>query len=220
VAPAGVTHYVHDIFGNIIAETAGGGATGATGTVREYVWLYETEIAPTAGSRTTVDHPLAVVDAVNTASPVTWAVHVDHLNRQVKMTNSAKSVVWSAVWTPWGAPQSLTGSAIPNQSSVAKSFQEFDEAGLMKPSSYYDRVVDVMEELMKYTLLKRDIAPYLTDRYSERVESADMRQRPSPAWAETPRAAPVAAWPVGRDPTRRGGGRPSRSTENSAARCH
>lgn len=61
---------------------------------------------------------------------------------------------------------------IPNQSSVAKAFQEFDEAGRMKPSSYYDRVVDVMEELMKFTLLTRDIAPYLTDRYSERIETA------------------------------------------------
>jgi arsenic resistance protein ArsH len=61
---------------------------------------------------------------------------------------------------------------IPNQSSVAKAFQEFDEGGRMKPSSYYDRVVDVMEELIKFTLLTRDIAPYLTDRYSERVESA------------------------------------------------
>lgn len=61
---------------------------------------------------------------------------------------------------------------IPNQSSVAKAFQEFDEAGRMMPSSYYDRVVDVMEELMKFTLLTRDVAPYLTDRYSERVESA------------------------------------------------
>jgi arsenic resistance protein ArsH len=62
---------------------------------------------------------------------------------------------------------------IPNQSSVAKAFQEFDEAGRMKPSSYYDRVVDVMEELIKFTLLTRDIAPYLTDRYSERVETAE-----------------------------------------------
>ena len=62
---------------------------------------------------------------------------------------------------------------IPNQSSVAKAFQEFDEDGRMKPSSYYDRVVDVMEELMKFTLLTRDIAPYLTDRYSERVENAE-----------------------------------------------
>lgn len=62
---------------------------------------------------------------------------------------------------------------IPNQSSVAKAFQEFDEAGRMKSSAYYDRVVDVMEELVKFTLLTRDVAPYLTDRYSERVESAD-----------------------------------------------
>ena len=61
---------------------------------------------------------------------------------------------------------------IPNQSSVAKAFQEFDEAGRMKPSAFYDRVVDVMEELMKFTLLTRDLAPYLVDRYSERKESA------------------------------------------------
>lgn len=60
---------------------------------------------------------------------------------------------------------------IPNQSSVAKAFEQFDEAGRMKPSAYYDRVVDVMEELMKFTLLTRDVAPYLTDRYSERKES-------------------------------------------------
>ncbi|MDB5779258.1 MAG: NADPH-dependent reductase [Polaromonas sp.] len=62
---------------------------------------------------------------------------------------------------------------IPNQSSVAKAFLEFDEAGRMKPSSYYDRVVDVMEELVKFTLLTRDASPYLTDRYSERRESAE-----------------------------------------------
>lgn len=61
---------------------------------------------------------------------------------------------------------------IPNQSSVAKAFLEFDEAGRMKPSSFYDRVVDVMEELFKFTLLTRDISPYLVDRYSERKESA------------------------------------------------
>ncbi|TDK28625.1 arsenical resistance protein ArsH [Luteimonas aestuarii] len=61
---------------------------------------------------------------------------------------------------------------IPNQSSVAKAWQEFDEAGRMKPSSYYDRVVDVMEELVKFTLLTRDVAPHLVDRYSERKERA------------------------------------------------
>lgn len=61
---------------------------------------------------------------------------------------------------------------IPNQSSVAKAFLEFEEDGRMKPSAYYDRVVDVMEELVKFTLLTRDAAPYLVDRYSERKESA------------------------------------------------
>ena len=61
---------------------------------------------------------------------------------------------------------------IPNQSSVAKAFLEFEEDGRMKPSAYHDRVVDVMEELVKFTLLTRDVAPYLVDRYSERKESA------------------------------------------------
>lgn len=61
---------------------------------------------------------------------------------------------------------------IPNQSSVAKAWQEFDDAGRMKPSAYYDRVVDVMEELVKFTLLNRGVADYLTSRYSERKEAA------------------------------------------------
>jgi len=62
---------------------------------------------------------------------------------------------------------------IPNQSSVPKAFMEFDDAGRMKPSACYDRVVDVMEELVKFTLLTRHLTPLLTDRYSERKESAE-----------------------------------------------
>ncbi len=62
---------------------------------------------------------------------------------------------------------------IPNQSSVAKAFLEFDDDNRMKPSGSYDRVVDVMEELVKFTLLTRTASPYLTDRYSERKESAE-----------------------------------------------
>ena len=66
---------------------------------------------------------------------------------------------------------------IPNQSSVAKAYQEFEEDGRMKPSSYYDRIVDVMEELVKFTLLTRDVSDYLTDRYSERKESAEKLEK-------------------------------------------
>lgn len=61
---------------------------------------------------------------------------------------------------------------IPNQSSVAKAYEEFDEAGRMKSSPYYDRLVDVMEELFKFTLLLRGHTDYLNDRYSERKQQA------------------------------------------------
>ncbi len=62
---------------------------------------------------------------------------------------------------------------IPNQSSVAKAYEQFDDCGRMKPSPYYDRMVDVMEELVKFTLLTRNESAYLTNRYSERKESRE-----------------------------------------------
>ena len=67
---------------------------------------------------------------------------------------------------------------IPNQSSVAKAWMEFDDNDRMKASPYYDRIVDVMEELMKFTLLITDQKNYLVDRYSERKETTQQfRQR-------------------------------------------
>jgi len=62
---------------------------------------------------------------------------------------------------------------IPNQSSIPKAFLEFEEDGRMKPSPYYNRIVDVMEELMKFTLMLRGNKDYFVDRYSERVETAE-----------------------------------------------
>lgn len=66
---------------------------------------------------------------------------------------------------------------IPNQSSVAKAYEQFEDNGRMKPSAYYDRIVDVMEELIKFTLLTRGISSYLTDRYSERKEETETLAR-------------------------------------------
>lgn len=62
---------------------------------------------------------------------------------------------------------------IPNQSSVPKAWLEFDDDGRMKPSSLYDRIVDVMEELVKFTLLTRGCKDYLVNRYSERKETEE-----------------------------------------------
>ena len=67
---------------------------------------------------------------------------------------------------------------IPNQSSVAKAYEEFDEAGRMKPSSYYDRIVDVVEELVRFTVLLRPHAEQLVDRYSERKDRNEPVQTP------------------------------------------
>lgn len=61
---------------------------------------------------------------------------------------------------------------IPNQSSVAKAFQEFDEAGRMRSSPYYERIVDVVEELARFTVLQRPHVAQLTDRYSERMATS------------------------------------------------
>ena len=100
----GTTHYVHDRSGNVIAELNASGVS-----VREYIWLPEVEIAPTAASRAPIDRPIAVVDGVNTVTPATYYVHPDHLHRPVKMSDASKVMQWSAEYQPWGAVQSLSG---------------------------------------------------------------------------------------------------------------
>src|SRR3546814_6951814 len=99
---------------------------------------------------------------------------------------------------------------IPNQSSVAKAYAEFDEAGRMLPSSYYDRIVDVAEELVRFTVLTRGHADQLVDRYSERkdrdepvVTPAALAKIPGTSTAQTKKktgAHSCAARPVVRCP--------------------
>ena len=96
--------------------------------LREYIWLPEAEIAPTRGSRTNVDRPLAVVSGVNTGSPALLMVHVDQINRPVKMTSSAGAVVWAAVYNPFGSAFSITGAETNNERFPGQWFQL--EAGL------------------------------------------------------------------------------------------
>ncbi|WP_158813296.1 RHS repeat-associated core domain-containing protein [Methylocapsa sp. S129] len=89
--PAGTTQYLYDESGHVIVETDGNGVS-----LREYIWLD--------------DLPVAIIDQVNTASPILYYVHADHLNRPIMVTDSTGASVWQAVWTPFGAPLSITGT--------------------------------------------------------------------------------------------------------------
>ncbi|MGE0056299.1 MAG: RHS repeat-associated core domain-containing protein [Hyphomicrobium sp.] len=123
----GTTYYVHDLWGNVIAELTTAGVT-----LREYIWLPETEIAPTRGARTQVERPLAVVDLLSPTPPTivyaTLYVHVDHLNRPMMMTDASKANVWAAEYTPWGSFQSATGAQTLNTRFPGQYYQL--EAGL------------------------------------------------------------------------------------------
>ncbi len=120
---------------------------GMTGTFKTQIdWL---PLAPIGGMRPTQGRTLALMQ-VNGGSQSFNAVN------QMRILGR-----WMRMIT------------IPNQSSVPKVFLEFEENNRMKPSPYYNRMVDVMEELMKFTLLTRGRTEYLVDRYSERVESAE-----------------------------------------------
>jgi len=94
MTPAGTTQYVYDLAGRLIAE-----ADSSGNTLTEYVWLD--------------DMPLAVVANVDT-SPTLYFVHADHLNRPIRMTDGSESVVWDAVYNPFGDVNSINGSASNN----------------------------------------------------------------------------------------------------------
>jgi arsenic resistance protein ArsH len=110
-------------------------------------------------------------------------VQIDHLPLEMKgmrptqgrtlavMQVSGGSQSFNAVNTLRLLGRWMRMVTIPNQSSVAMAYKEFDEAGRMKPSSYYDRIVDVMEELVRFTILLRPHATQLVDRYSERKQA-------------------------------------------------
>jgi RHS repeat-associated protein len=99
LSPAGTTHYIYDLDGHLIAEAFGTSASTAV-IVREYIWLE--------------GMPVMAIDGVNTATPTLMAVHVDHLGRPIRMTNTTKNQVWNALWTPFGTAHSITGSATQN----------------------------------------------------------------------------------------------------------
>ena len=92
---AGTRQYLYDLAGHVVVETDQNGVS-----LREYIWLD--------------DMPIGMIDQVNTASPVLYYVHADHLDRPIMMTNGAGANVWSAVWSPFGAAQAITGSLTMN----------------------------------------------------------------------------------------------------------
>ncbi len=104
MAAAGETHYLQDDDGHIVAETDANG-----NTLREYVWLG--------------DMPVAVIDAVNTATPATYYVHTDHLLRPVTMTDASGTTVWNAVYKPFGEALSITGTLVMNARFPGQWFQ-------------------------------------------------------------------------------------------------
>ncbi|MBU2981603.1 arsenical resistance protein ArsH [Lentibacter algarum] len=120
--------------------------------------------AMTGIMKTQIDHiPLAPIGGVRPTQGKTLAVmQVEGGSQSFNTVNQLRILGrWMRLLT------------IPNQSSVPKAWDEFDEQGRMKPSPLYNRVVDVMEELAKFTHLTRDIKDHLVDRYSERVESRE-----------------------------------------------
>ncbi len=120
---------------------------GMTGIMKSQIdWL---PLAPIGGVRPTQGKTLAVMQVSGGSQSFNAVNQMRILGRWMRMIT------------------------IPNQSSVAKAWLEFDDNDRMKPSPYYNRIIDVVEELVKFTWMTRARSPYLVDRYSERVESVE-----------------------------------------------
>jgi YD repeat-containing protein len=91
LTPSGTTQYLYDPFGHVLMETDQNGVS-----LREYIWPD--------------DMPIGIIDQVNMSSPVLYFVHADHLDRPIMVTNGAGASIWQAIWTPFGAAWSITGS--------------------------------------------------------------------------------------------------------------
>jgi RHS repeat-associated protein len=99
--------YGYDGFSRLVQRVVSN--VSPAGRRGEYVWLD--------------DMPVAIIDQVNTANPVLYYVHADHLNRPIMVTNSAGASVWNAIWTPFGAPYSITGALTYNARFPGQWFQ-------------------------------------------------------------------------------------------------
>jgi arsenical resistance protein ArsH len=101
-------------------------------------------------------------------NPFELPMHSSVPDTHPKVTELRSLSEWSEVNTLRLLGRWMRMITIPNQSSVAKAYEQFEEDGRMKDSPYRDRLIDVMEELYKFTLLTRDHSAFLTDRHSER----------------------------------------------------
>ena len=187
--------YIYDLYGNLIVE-----ADDFGNTVREYIWLAQ-DIATSTQKTGVVPgfRPIAVVDDVDTSSPKTYHVHVDHVHRPVFMTDSTKAKVWEASYLPFGGVNTITGSAALNARFPGQWFQL--ESGLhYNWHRHYDATI------ARYT--QPDPLGFIDGPsvYAYVTNSPQMFVDPEGLKGLRTRIANAVAWYFGAEPKKRGGG--------------